>query len=243
VAYFQPLTKLDNCAGKELFLVRFDVLLPWGINAMKVAIYARVSTKDKGQDVRNQLEQLRAYCAKQGWHIANEYIDQRSGKNGDREQFKRMMEHSYQREFDLVLFWALDRFSREGSFATLEYLKRLEAHGVAFKSFKEEYLDSTGLFKDAIIAIIGAIANQERERLSERVVAGLERARAQGRVGGRPRKQYEKDRDAAKIRELREDGQSLQDIADELGRSKSDVARTCRMLGCAAAAPVEAMVL
>jgi len=209
---------------------------------MKVAIYARVSTRDKGQDVRNQLDQLRAYCDKQGWHIVNEYIDQRSGKNGDRDQFQRMMSHSYQREFDLVLFWSLDRFSREGSFATLQYLKKLDSFGIAFKSFTEQYLDGTGMFKDAIIAILGAIANQERVRLSERVVAGLERARKQGRVGGRPRKQHEKDKDARRIRQLREDGQSLQEIADELGRAKSDIVRMCQALGCASAQAPAMMV-
>jgi DNA invertase Pin-like site-specific DNA recombinase len=211
---------------------------------VKVAIYARVSTRDKGQDVRNQLEQLRSYCAKQGWHIVNEYIDQRSGKNSEREQFQRMMEHSYQRQFDLVLFWSLDRFSREGSYATLEHLKRLDSHGVAFKSFTEQYLDGTGVFKDAIIAIIGAIANQERVRLSERVVAGLERARKQGRVGGRPKVRLDRDKDAAKIRQMREDGESIRDIADQLGRKKSSIARICQTLNCAAAASqTGAMVL
>jgi DNA invertase Pin-like site-specific DNA recombinase len=209
---------------------------------MNVAIYARVSTRDKGQDVRNQLEQLRAHCAKQGWHIVNEYIDQRSGKNGEREQFKRMMSHAYQREFDLVLFWSLDRFSREGSFATLEYLKKLNSFGIAFKSFKEEFLDGTGIFKDAIIAILGALANQERVRLSERVTAGLERARKQGRVGGRPRVRRDRDQDAGKIRQMRDDGQSLQEIADELGRSKSDIARVARTLNCAPAAVPTMMV-
>ena len=79
------------------------------------------------------------------------------------------------------------------------------------------------------------MANQERVRLSERVVAGLERAKKQGRVGGRPRKQYEHDKDATRIRELREDGQSLQDIADELGRSKSDIVRMVTALNCSPA--------
>lgn len=210
---------------------------------MKVAIYARVSTRDKGQDVKNQLEQLRNYCDKQGWHIVNEYIDQKSGKTGDRDQFKRMMEHSYQRQFDLVLFWALDRFSREGSYATLEHLKKLDAHGVAFKSFTEQYLDGTGIFKDAIIAIIGAMANQERVRLSERVVAGLERAKKQGRVGGRPRKNYKHDAEAKRIRQLREEGQSMQEIADEIGCSKGQVHRVCEILGCSAASSSPALVL
>lgn len=210
---------------------------------MKCAIYARVSTRDKGQDVRNQLDQLRAYCAKQGWQIVNEFIDQKSGKNGDREQFQRMMDRAYQREFDVVLFWSLDRFSREGSFETLQYLKRLDAHGVAFKSFTEQYLDGTGIFKDAIIAILGALANQERVRLSERVTAGLERARKEGRVGGRPRRQYERDKDAQKIRQLREDGQSIRDIADELGRNRNDVQRIVAAMNCAPAAQTPNMMM
>jgi DNA invertase Pin-like site-specific DNA recombinase len=201
---------------------------------VKVAIYARVSTRDKGQDVRNQLEQLHAYCDRQGWKIAGEYIDQRSGKNGDREEFKRMMNNAYQREFDVVLFWSLDRFSREGTLETLQYLKQLSSYGVAFKSFTEQYLDGTGIFKDAIIGILAALAHQERVRLSERVVAGLERAKKQGRVGGRPKTRRDRDRDAAKIRQLREDGQSYQEIADELGRSKADIGRVCAALNCAA---------
>jgi DNA invertase Pin-like site-specific DNA recombinase len=74
------------------------------------------------------------------------------------------------------------------------------------------------------------MANQERLRLSERVVAGLERARKQGRVGGRPKIRRDRDKDAAKIRQLREDGQSYG--ADELGRSRSDIARVARSLNC-----------
>jgi DNA invertase Pin-like site-specific DNA recombinase len=123
-------------------------------------------------------------CALLPWKITGKYIDQRSGKNGDREEFKRMMNNAYQREFDVVLFWSLDRFSREGVLETLQHLKRLSSYGVAFKSFTEQYLDGTGIFKDAIIGILAALAHQERVRLSERVVAGLERARKQGRVGG-----------------------------------------------------------
>jgi len=212
---------------------------------MKCAIYARVSTRDKGQDVRNQLEQLRAYCERLGWKIVGEYIDERSGKNGDREEFKRMMNNAYQREFDVVLFWSLDRFSREGTLETLQHLKRLSSYGVAFKSFTEEFLDGTGLFKDAIIGILAALAHQERVRLSERVVAGLERARKQGRVGGRPRIKRQHDKDAKRIREMRENGESLRDIATQLGRSHATVARICQTLNCAATAPgsTEAMVL
>jgi Resolvase, N terminal domain len=77
--------------------------------------------------------------------------------------------------------------SREGVVETLNHLQRLTGYGVDYRSFTEQYLDSTGLFKEAVIGILAAIAKQERVRLSERTIAGLERARAHCRVGGRPK--------------------------------------------------------
>src|SRR5664280_3733799 len=200
---------------------------------MNAALYARVS-KDKGQDVSNQLRQLREFCRKQGWEIVEEYIDRASGKHSDREQFQAMFAAASRREFDCVLFWSLDRFSREGTLETLTHLQRLTACGVAFKSFTEQYLDGTGMFRDAIIGILAALAKQERVRLSERVQAGLQRAKAQGRVGGRPKVNRAADPEAKAIRKLRDDGQSYGEIATELGRSKADVYRVCMTLGCMA---------
>jgi DNA invertase Pin-like site-specific DNA recombinase len=203
-------------------------------NEMQVALYARVSTKDKGQETENQLRQLRTFCEKQGWAIVCEYVDRASGKRSDREQFQAMFAAASRRDFDCVLFWSLDRFSREGTLETLMHLKQLGSYGVTFKSFTEQYLDSTGLFRDAIIGILSALAQQERVRLSERVNAGLERAKAQGRVGGRPKVNRTSDPNASEIRKLRDEGQSYGEIAQELGRSKSDVYRVCMTLGCAA---------
>jgi DNA invertase Pin-like site-specific DNA recombinase len=188
---------------------------------MNIALYSRVSTKDKGQDVENQLRQLREFCSKQGWPIVREYVDHASGKRGDREQFQAMFSAASRREFDMVLFWSLDRFSREGVFETLQYLQQLTAYGVGYRSFTEQYLDSCGLFKDAVISILATIAKQERVRLSERTIAGLQRARLQGRVGGRPRKEYDRD----KLVELRLSGLSPGQIASQTGLSKTTVAR------------------
>jgi DNA invertase Pin-like site-specific DNA recombinase len=219
--------------------IRFNA----GENTVKCAIYARVSTKDKGQDPLNQVDQLKEYCQRQQWEIAGEYVDYCSGKTPNREQFKLMFEHAYQRKFDCVLFWSLDRFSREGVLETLQHLQKLTSFNVAFKSFTEQYLDGTGMFRDAVISILAAIAKQERVRISERTKAGLERANAKGRFAGRPRIKRERDRHAAQIRQLRDEGQSYSEIADELGRSKSDIARVCQTLGCAAAAPLQGMIL
>jgi DNA invertase Pin-like site-specific DNA recombinase len=188
---------------------------------LNIALYSRVSTRDKGQDVENQLRQLREFCAKQGWPIASEFVDHASGKRSDREQFQAMFSAASRREFDTVLFWSLDRFSREGVYETLQHLQRLTVYGVGYRSYTEQYLDSCGLFRDAVISILATIAKQERVRLSERTVAGLQRAKLQGRVGGRPRKECDRDR----LTELRRSGLSLGQIAAQMGLSKTTVAR------------------
>jgi DNA invertase Pin-like site-specific DNA recombinase len=153
---------------------------------LRVAIYARVSTDDKGQDPLNQLLQLRAFAEQQGWQIVKEYTDQLSAKNGDRAGFKAMWKDAEAHRFDCLLFWSLDRLTREGTLATLTYLKRLGDQGIKFKSYTEQYIDSLGVFGDAIIGILAAVAQQERIRISERTKAGLDRARKQGKRLGRP---------------------------------------------------------
>jgi DNA invertase Pin-like site-specific DNA recombinase len=154
---------------------------------VKVAIYARVSTKDKGQDTDNQATQLREFAAKQGWQIIREYIDHETGAKSDREEFQAMFTDASKRRFDLLIFWSLDRLSREGVLETLQHLNRLTSYGVAYRSFTEQYFDSCGIFKDAVISILATIAKQERVRLSERTRAGLAIARSKGRQLGRPR--------------------------------------------------------
>src|SRR5579863_2897412 len=74
----------------------------------KVALYARVSTKDGRQDTENQLIALREYCTKQGWEITSEYVDHESGGTSKRQHFQRLFADASRREFDLVLFWSLD---------------------------------------------------------------------------------------------------------------------------------------
>jgi DNA invertase Pin-like site-specific DNA recombinase len=81
------------------------------------------------------------------------------------------------RKFDLVLFWSLDRLSREGVSATLGHLERLSDYGVGWRSHTEEYLDSCGIFRDAVLGILATIAKQERIRRSERASAAIARLR------------------------------------------------------------------
>src|SRR5262249_30471193 len=115
-----------SAAKKPLFIAAIQAidkrgererLFPWSEDIqMRIAIYARVSTDDKGQDPENQLRQLRQWCATAAHEIAHEYIDRESGRKGakDRKQFAALFEDAHKRKFDCVLFWALDRFTREG---------------------------------------------------------------------------------------------------------------------------------
>jgi DNA invertase Pin-like site-specific DNA recombinase len=187
----------------------------------RVAIYARVSTKDRGQEVENQLRQLREFTALQGWSVIREYVDRETGSTNDRTEFQAMFRDASQRKFDVFLFWALDRLSREGVLETLQHLNRLTACGVGYRSLTEQYFDSCGVFKDAVIAIIATVAKQERVRISQRVRAGLDVARAKGRRLGRPKVVV----DVARIANLRAQGRSWRVITDELGIGKGTAQR------------------
>ena len=191
----------------------------------KVALYARVSTKGGRQDTENQLIALREYCAKQGWEIAGEYVDHETGGTSKRPHFQQMFADARARKFDLVLFWSLDRLSREGVSATLNHLERLTAAGVNWRSYTEEYLDSCGLFRDAVLSILATIAKQERVRRSERATAAIVRLRRQGTTDhlGRPRKVL--GAKLEKARRLHGEGLSVRRIAAEIGVSAMTVQR------------------
>jgi Resolvase, N terminal domain len=93
------------------------------------AAYTRVSGRSNRQDTTNQSLQLIEYCQRQGWDFV-EYTDRMTGTRADRAEFQRMFEDARLQRIDLVLFWALDRLSREGTLKTLEYLQRLDIYGV-----------------------------------------------------------------------------------------------------------------
>jgi DNA invertase Pin-like site-specific DNA recombinase len=156
---------------------------------MRIALYARVSTDDKGQDPENQLRQLRQWASNAGHEIVGEYIDQDSGRKGTagRKQFAALFEDAHRRKFDTVLFWALDRFSREGMQPTIAYLQRLASYGVAIHSYTEPHLATDNeLVRDILLALLSSLAKQESRRMSERTKAGMARARLHGTKSGMP---------------------------------------------------------
>jgi DNA invertase Pin-like site-specific DNA recombinase len=157
---------------------------------MRIAIYARVSTEDKGQDPENQLRQLRQWCADAGHNITHEYVDRESGHKGakERKQFAALFEDAHKRKFDCVLFWALDRFTREGMTPTIGYLKKLNDCGVSFHSYTESHLSTDNeLVGNILLAVMSSLAKIESQKIGERTRAGMMRARAQGKRLGRPK--------------------------------------------------------
>lgn len=180
-------------------------------------IYARVSTQD--QECQNQVAQLRDYAQKQGWKVLEAIVDVASGGKGvnERPGLDKVFQLAHKKQFDVLLFWALDRLSREGSRKTIEYLTRLDDYGVAWHSFTEQYLSSLGVFSDCIISLLSALAKQEKIRIGERTRAGLTRARQNGKRLGRPRTAGER---GIKAILLRKQGLSFAEIGKQLGVSR-----------------------
>ena len=191
---------------------------------MRCIIYTRVSTED--QTAENQLTQLEEYARRQNWTVTEIKTDVCSGSKSAEERggLKDIFDLARKRQFDVLLFWSLDRFSREGSRKTLEYLTRLDTYGVKWHSFTEEYISSLGIFADAIIALMACLAKQERIRISERTKAGLARVKSKGAKLGRPKGD---PAIALQAHNLKDRGLSYAAIGRELNLSKARVYQLC----------------
>ena len=190
---------------------------------MRCALYGRVSTKaEKGrQNPEVQLRQLRKFAASQHWKVTVEYVDRESGAKTHRPEFNRMLEAASKREFDVLLFWSIDRFSRAGIVHVLTSLKRLSEYGVKYRSLQESYIDTTNEWGDLIAAFAAKLAELERKRIRARVKAGLETAREKGATLGRPRVVVNRP----KVWELKDAGHSVRQIAATMKLSHGTVQR------------------
>ena len=153
---------------------------------MTVAIYARVSTANNGQDPAMQTRELQEYAERRGWTVADEYVDIGiSGTKEKRPELDRLMSDAHRRRFDaVVVVWKFDRFARSVSHL-LRALETFKAQGIEFVSFSEQFDTSTPAGK-LVFTVLGAVAELERSLIVERVKAGLRNARAKGKKLGRP---------------------------------------------------------
>ena len=153
---------------------------------MKVALYARVSTSDKDQDPETQLMPMRDFCQAQGWQIAGEYVDYAPANDlAHRTQWRQLLDDAAKRRFSIVLVFKLDRAFRSVKHMH-DTLAAWEVVGVSFKSLREQFDTSTALGR-LLLNLLAALAEFELELIRERVKAGMDRARRQGRRIGRPR--------------------------------------------------------
>lgn len=151
---------------------------------MKAAIYARVSTAD--QHTEQQVTELRRYVEARGWTIAREYVDHISGAKEHRPALDAMLTDAKRRRIDVVCVWRLDRLGRNLKHL-ITLIDELHAVGVAFLSLNEG-IDCTTPAGKLQLHVLGALAEFERGRIRERVVAGLARVRSKGQRLGRPEK-------------------------------------------------------
>jgi len=190
----------------------------------RACIYNRVTAETRGQRASDQLFELRHFATSQGWKICHEYIDQEANR-ASRPQFRRLLVAAERNQFDIVLFWSLERFSPEGALATLQHLNTLTSYGIGFRAFNEPDLNTCGVCKDVIVSILGMIAEQEAVRTSENVRDGLRRAREQGVKLGRPRRVVDYQ-EVVRLREVEK--LSWSRIAERMGLGQGTVVRAYR---------------
>src|ERR1017187_5661703 len=176
---------------------------------MRVAIYARVSTKDQSCDL--QIRDLRTYCVARKSTIYREYIDQgESGVKSSRPELNNLMADARKRKFDSVIVWRFDRFARSTKHLLLA-LEEFRSLGIQFISYQEN-IDTSSPLGQALFTIVSAVAQLERDLIRERVNAGIRHARACGKQLGRPRRIVDRD----ELVRLQAGGVSLRAIAKKL---------------------------
>lgn len=159
------------------------------MSATNAAIWVRVSTGH--QDSDNQVPDVERFAAHHGYTIVKTYTVSESAWNGGkdggeyRRTLKQAQDDAHAGEFEVMVVWALDRLTREGAEGALRIIRKFREHGCAIVSVKESWLSGAAEIQDVLVAFAGWVAQQESRRRSERIRAGLERRRAEGKPVGR----------------------------------------------------------
>ena len=187
---------------------------------MKAAIYSRVSTSSQTTD--NQTQELLAVADLNSWNIEAVYSDVISGAKEKRPELDALMQSVIRREVDVVLIWDISRLGRSLQHL-LKLLEEFHAKGVDVY-FHQQGIDTTTPAGKLMFQMCGAFAEFERGMIQERVKAGLERAKAQGKKLGAP---TVPEKTATKAKEMYEVGMSFRKIGRELGIHHSTVSKLC----------------
>ncbi len=188
----------------------------------RAVLYVRVSTPD--QSIEPQLLDLRQMAAARGYEIVREYSDKLSGTKSKRPGLDALLSDAQRHRFDVVMVWAFDRMARSVRHF-LEVLDELNHLGIEFVSFRES-IDTSGPLGRAMVVIVGAIAELERNLIVERVKAGMRRAKLDGRQIGRSRL----DMNREQIVHDRRSGMSLTQVAKKHGISRASVCRVMKVV-------------
>ncbi len=188
----------------------------------RVAVYARVSTKDQSVDM--QMNDLERYTRERGFNMFEIYQD--SGISGTKEYrlaLDELVNDARKKKFDVVLVWRFDRFARSTKHLVTA-LYEFRNLGIDFISYQEN-IDTSSPLGEAIFTIISAMSKLERDIIAERVKGGLRKARANGKHLGRPKNRADTD----KVIEYKGQGRSIRQIASEMSLSRGTVERTLKI--------------
>lgn len=188
----------------------------------RIALYARVSTTNHHQDPDVQLREMHAYLGS-SWTIVGEYVDRVSTRKASRPERQRLLADAASGKFDAVCVWKLDRWGRSLK-DIVNTLAELEEHHVSFISQRDQIDLTTPAGRFMRTVLIG-VAEFERDIISERVCAGLRNAKAQGKQLGHPSATPITPQLVKRVKDLKQKGQSLRDIAEQVKVSHVTVSR------------------
>lgn len=193
----------------------------------KVALYARVSTGDKEQTPETQLYALRKYCERVEWEIVEEYVDIAQAKDyRKRKAWQKLQKDARQYKFRVVVVFKLDRAFR--SVRECENcLSDWQDRNIAFKCITQDVIDTTTAMGKFVLQVMAAAAELESSLISDRVKAGMERARNEGKHLGRPSKGITLDNIVNALKE----GGNISAAARSLKISRASIHRICRING------------
>ena len=187
---------------------------------MRAAIYHKSEKNTIEEETLRQIKELEDWCTKRGFDVSQKYIE----TNGDGRQrpiFIQMMKDATKGRFDVLAVWSFRNFRRFAGVKDVKTISDLKRLGVMFVSYKEPFFDTTDNYSDALVSMFDWIADEEAKTVSQKTKTGLDKARREGTVIGRPKTKL----DEQKIMEMRKQGKSLRDLSEVFGTSKETIRR------------------